>query len=164
MRTSDFIFVALVCLLCNIDLIESKKKRSTKEWNELNIDETDIDEDEPPLMTKIAEIETKRQNRGLKDKNKGPMILFVTLKHGLSDLKRSEMEKIARLWTSKLMSNSLVVEFQLFSKNELLVKILHGWMIEEIQNFILDQTETLYIYRDKKKIPGRSSQKDHEYL
>jgi hypothetical protein len=146
-----------MCFLCSIDVCESKRKRSTKEWNELKVDDADNDEDEPPLMTRIAELEAKRKSMGFKDENTGPMILFVTLKHGKRDLERTTMEKIARVWTSKLMSNSLVVEMQLFSKNELLVKILHGWMIEEIQNFILDQSETLYVMRDKKKIPGRST-------
>jgi hypothetical protein len=42
-------------------------------------------------------------------------------------LERTTMvERIARVWTSKLLSISIVVEMQLLSKNELLVKIHHG--------------------------------------
>ena len=121
----------------------------------LNLGE-DLEDDEPPLMTRIAELEAKRKSRGMKDETTGPMILFVTLKHGEEDLDKATMHNIARIWLSKLQSNSLVVDIQLFNRNELLVKILHGWMVEEIYNFILDQDETLYVLRDKKRIAGRS--------
>ena len=75
------------------------------------------------------------------------------------------MSKLSSTWMSILQTASLVSEIRTFSENELLVKILHGWMIEDIQKYILQQPETLKILRDKKDIwPSPADLSDEDEL
>eukprot|EP00602_Paraphysomonas_sp_CaronLab_P007920 CAMPEP_0185035842 /NCGR_PEP_ID=MMETSP1103-20130426/27902_1 /TAXON_ID=36769 /ORGANISM="Paraphysomonas bandaiensis, Strain Caron Lab Isolate" /LENGTH=105 /DNA_ID=CAMNT_0027573111 /DNA_START=24 /DNA_END=338 /DNA_ORIENTATION=- len=94
----------IVCLIVTV-LHSIDARRSSKEWNQLKLDESDgYDDDEPPLLTQIAALEAKRMKKGIKDTDTGPMILFVTLKHRKNEiLERKKLEAIAKIWLSKLM-------------------------------------------------------------
>lgn len=157
------IFALIIVFLTIGPTISAKKKKKTaKEWNAIeNLRDDLLDSEsknEISLLGEIEQIEKKRKQKGFQDKDTGPMILFVDLipqDEGRRDWTLDEMRQLAGVWQSLLQTASLVSEMRVFSENQLLVKILHGWMIHDIQKFLLKQPETYKILRDKKDIfPG----------